>query len=69
MGMVVYRTKKRFLQKKVREAVLLMRLESQVGSRVGFAGHAKGFGSSLRSNVMPLKSANEGSDNCVHFFL
>lgn len=35
----------------------------------GCAGHALDFGSYLRSNVMPLKDINKGSDNCAHFFL
>lgn len=35
----------------------------------GFAVHAKDFGSSLRSNVVPLKGVNEGCDNRAHFSL
>lgn len=46
-----------------------MRLESRVGVLLGFANHAKDFESYLRSDGMPLKGVNKGSDNCVHFSL
>lgn len=61
--MMVYRTERRLLAAKVREEVVLGEVgKPGWGHGRGFAGHVKDFGSYLRSNEMPLKGVNKGSD-------